>query len=364
MGAALALARRGLGRVWPNPAVGCILVAGSNGRSVIVGRGWTQPGGRPHAETEALARAGDHARDATAYVTLEPCSHHGKTPPCADALIAAGVRRVVAAIEDPDPRVSGRGVAQLRNAGIEVSLGVGAEEAREINAGFLTRVTRGRPMIALKLATSLDGKIALASGESRWITGPEARQRGHLLRATHDAILIGTGTAAADDPQLTCRLGGLEDRSPLRIVLDRSLRLPSNARLFDGAAPTWVIHGPGADGASATALRRRNKNHIEILEIPLAGDGKLDLPALFALLAERGLTRVLVEGGGTLAAGLLRANLVDRLYWFRAGAVIGAEGRPAVESLGLQDLAGMARFRRRDHVSCGDDVMEIWTPAP
>jgi diaminohydroxyphosphoribosylaminopyrimidine deaminase/5-amino-6-(5-phosphoribosylamino)uracil reductase len=219
-------------------------------------------------------------------------------------------------------------------------------------------------MIALKLATSLDGKIALASGESRWITGPEARQRGHLLRATHDAILIGTGTAAADDPQLTCRLGGLEDRSPLRIVLDRSLRLPSNARLFDGAAPTWVIHGPGADGASATALRRRNKNHIEILEIPLAGDGKLDLPALFALLAERGLTRVLVEGGGTLAAGLLRANLVDRLYWFRAGAVIGAEGRPAVESLGLQDLAGMARFRRRDHVSCGDDVMEIWTPAP
>jgi diaminohydroxyphosphoribosylaminopyrimidine deaminase / 5-amino-6-(5-phosphoribosylamino)uracil reductase len=362
MGGALALARRGLGRVWPNPAVGCVLVASDSGSSIVVGRGWTQPGGRPHAETEALARTGDLARGATAYVTLEPCAHHGKTPPCADALIAAGVRRVVAAIEDPDPRVSGRGLAKLRDAGVEVSLGVGAAEAREINAGFLTRVARGRPMVALKLATSLDGKIALGSGESRWITGPEARQRGHLLRATHDAVLIGTGTASADDPQLTCRLSGLEGRSPLRIVLDRSLRLPPNTRLFDGAAPTWVIHGPGADGARTAALRR-NKS-VELLEIPAGADGRLDLAALFTLLAQRGLTRVLVEGGGTLAAALLRAALVDRLYWFRAGALIGSDGRPAVGALGLKDLAGMTRFRRRDHVSCGDDVMEIWTPAP
>jgi len=361
MGAALALARRGLGRVWPNPAVGCVLVARNGGRSIVVGRGWTQPGGRPHAETEALARAGDLARGATAYVTLEPCSHHGKTPPCTDALIAAGVRRVVASIEDPDPRINGRGLTQLRNAGIEISLGAGAEEAREVNSGFLTRIARGRPMIALKLATSLDGKIALAGGESRWITGPEARRRGHLLRATHDAILIGTGTAAADDPQLTCRLGGMEDRSPLRIVLDRSLRLAQDLHLFDGAAPTWVIHGPGADGHRAAALRR-NKN-VELLEIAVCGDGRFDLAALFAVLAQRGLTRVLVEGGGTLAAALLKGDLVDRLYWFRAGGLIGADGRSAVDALGLPDLARMARFHRRHQISCGDDIMEIWAPA-
>ena len=361
MGAALTLARRGLGRVWPNPAVGCVLVARDAERSTVVGRGWTQPGGRPHAETEALARAGDRARGATAYVTLEPCSHHGKTPPCADALIAAGVRRVVAAIEDPDPRVSGRGIAKLRGAGLEVSLGVGAEEARGINAGFLTRIARGRPMVSLKMATSLDGKIALASGESRWITGSEARQRTHLLRATHDAILVGTGTAAADDPQLTCRLSGLEDRSPPRIVLDRSLRLSLGARLFDNAASTWVIHGPGADPGRLRALRQR-KNDIELLEVAFGSEGKLDLAALFALLAQRGLTRVLVEGGGKLAAGLLRAGLVDRLYCFRAGGLIGGDGRPAIEALGLETLAQMARFRLRDSTPAGEDVMEIWTP--
>jgi diaminohydroxyphosphoribosylaminopyrimidine deaminase / 5-amino-6-(5-phosphoribosylamino)uracil reductase len=360
MGAALALARRGLGRVWPNPAVGCVLVARDSGRSTVIGRGWTQPGGRPHAETEALAHAGDRARGATAYVTLEPCAHHGKTPPCADALIAAGVRRVVAAIEDPDPRVSGRGLAQLREAGLEVSLGAGADEAREINAGFLTRIAHGRPMVALKLATSLDGKIALASGESRWITGNEARRRAHLLRATHDAVLIGTGTALSDDPQLDCRLSGLENRSPLRVVLDRSLRLPPDAKVFDAAAPTWVIHGPGADTGRLRALQRR-KNDVEALEVALGSDGRLDLAALFATLAERGLTRLLVEGGGTLAAGLFRAGLVDRLYWFRAGGLIGGDGRPAVDVLGLETLAQMARFRRCDSISAGDDVMEIWT---
>jgi diaminohydroxyphosphoribosylaminopyrimidine deaminase/5-amino-6-(5-phosphoribosylamino)uracil reductase len=212
----------------------------------------------------------------------------------------------------------------------------------------------------LKLATSLDGRIALASGESRWITGSEARQRAHLLRATHDAILVGTGTAAADDPQLTCRLSGLEDRSPLRIVLDRSLRLSPSARLFDNAASTWVIHGPGADPGRLRALRQK-KNDIELLEVALGSDGRLDLAALFALLAQRGLTRVLVEGGGKLAAGLLRAGLVDRLYCFRAGGLIGGDGRPAVEALSLETLAQMARFRRHDSTPTGDDVMEIWT---
>ena len=195
MRAALALARRGLGNTWPNPAVGCVIV--NEGR--VVGRGWTQRGGRPHAETEALARAGSAATGATAYVTLEPCSHHGKTPPCAEALIGARIARVVAAVEDPDPRVSGAGIARLRDAGVEVETGLCAEEAAELNAGFFCRVTHGRPLVTLKLATSLDGRIATANGESRWITGPAARERAHLLRATHDAVLVGTGTAFADD---------------------------------------------------------------------------------------------------------------------------------------------------------------------
>src|SRR5689334_20006331 len=214
MRAALALARRGLGTVWPNPAVGCVIV--SDGR--VVGRGWTQPGGRPHGETEALRRAGEAARRATAYVSLEPCCHWGKTPPCVDALIAAGVRRVVVALEDPDPRVAGRGIARLRDAGVEVETGVCTEEAAEINAGFFCRLRLGRPLVTLKLATSLDGRIATRSGESQWITGPPARERSHLLRATHDAILVGTETVIADDPQLTCRLPGLADRSPVRVA--------------------------------------------------------------------------------------------------------------------------------------------------
>src|SRR5579872_6272521 len=245
MRASLGLARRGLGNTWPNPAVGCVLVR--EGR--VVGRGWTQAGGRPHAEAEALARAGRAARGATAYVTLEPCSHHGKTPPCAEALIAAGIARVVAAIEDPDPRVSGRGIARLKEAGITVETGPCADEAVELNAGFLCRVKHGRPLVTLKLATSLDGRIATASGESRWITGAAARERAHLLRATQDAVLVGTGTALADDPQLTCRLPGLEDRSPVRVVIDRNLRLPATLRLFSEArpVPTWLVTPPGSN---------------------------------------------------------------------------------------------------------------------
>lgn len=360
MDAALSLARRGLGRVWPNPAVGCVLVARGGSGSRVVGRGWTQPGGRPHAEAEALARAGDQARGATAYVTLEPCSHYGKTPPCAEALVAAGVQRVVAAIEDPDPRVSGRGLKALQAAGIEVAVGTGAAAALEINAGFLTRIALGRPMVALKLATTMDGRIALANGASRWITGSEARQRAHLLRANHDAILVGTGTVAADDPQLTCRLAGLEGRSPVRVVLDRSLRLPAAARVFDGAAPTWIVHGPGVEAGRAGGLPGKG---IECLEIATGADGKLDLALLFARLGERGLTRVLVESGGELAAALLRAGLVNRLYWFRAGAIIGGDGRAAVAALGLQGLDRMNRFHLREHIACGQDTLEIWAPA-
>ncbi|MBM3580896.1 MAG: bifunctional diaminohydroxyphosphoribosylaminopyrimidine deaminase/5-amino-6-(5-phosphoribosylamino)uracil reductase RibD, partial [Alphaproteobacteria bacterium] len=227
MRSALALARRGLGNVWPNPAVGCVLVreadsgeqaGGRAGR--VVGRGWTQPGGRPHAETEAIRRAGADTKGTTAYVTLEPCAHHGVTPPCVDALIAARVARVVAAIDDPDSRTAGRGLARLKESGIEVARGVGAAEAAEINAGFFLRVREGRPLVTLKLASTLDGRIAAANGESRWVTGTEARARAHRLRAEFDAVMIGSGAARVDDPELTCRLPGFAGRQPVRIVMN------------------------------------------------------------------------------------------------------------------------------------------------
>jgi len=355
MRAALALARRGLGNTWPNPAVGCVIV--KDGR--VFGRGWTQPGGRPHAETEALTRAGTAAKGATAYVTLEPCSHHGKTPPCAGALIAAGVSRVVAAMEDPDPRVSGRGMKRLREAGIAVESGLCAEEAAELNAGFFSRVKRGRPLVTLKLATSLDGRIATASGESRWITGPAARERAHMLRATHDAVMVGTATALADDPQLTCRLPGLEHRSPVRIVLDRHLRLPATLRLFTeaGDTPSWVVVLPSADPARQAALIDRG---VKVIVAEPDAAGGIDLAALLRHLGDKGLTRLLVEGGGILAAALLRLGLVDRLVWMRAPLVIGGDGVPAVAALDLGALANSPRFTLLSSEIAGSDLIETY----
>jgi len=355
MRAALALARRGLGRVWPNPAVGCVIV--KEGR--LVGRGWTQPGGRPHAETEALARAGEAARGATAYTTLEPCCHWGRTPPCTDALIAAGLSRVAVALEDPDPRVAGGGLARLRAAGIAVEAGLGAAEAAEINAGFFQRVRLGRPLVTLKLATSLDGRIATASGESRWITGPAARERAHLLRATHDAILVGTDTALADNPQLTCRLPGLAEHSPVRVVIDRRLRVPLDAALFAEAraVPTWVLTLASADEA-----RRRALGDAGVVVIPAAPDqaGHIDLAIALGLLGERGLTRLLVEGGGRLAAALLRAGLVDHLVWLHAPLLLGGDGIPAVAELGLDRLAAAPAFERLTSETVGADVMAVF----
>ena len=350
MRAALRLARRGLGNVWPNPAVGCVIVR--EGR--VVGRGWTQPGGRPHAEAEALARAGAVAAGATAYVTLEPCAHHGKTPPCAEALAAAGLATVVVALEDPDPRVAGRGIARLREAGIAVETGVCEAEAAELNAGFFQRIKSGRPLVTLKLATSLDGRIATAAGESRWITGPAARERAHLLRATHDAVLVGTDTVIADDPELTCRLPGLDVQSAVRIVLDRRLRIPEAAKLFaqPSSAPVWVVTSPTADQARKTALRGRGAEVIEA-----GGEVQLDLPAVLVLLGERGLTRVLVEGGGRLAAALLRQQLVDRLVWFHAPRLLGGDGVPAIAPLGFAALAAAPQFERVGSEVVGDDVM-------
>jgi len=355
---ALALARRGLGTVWPNPAVGCVIVKDGE----VVGRAWTQPGGRPHGETEALRRAGARARGATAYVSLEPCSHWGRTPPCADALADAGIARVVVPIEDPDPRVAGKGVARLRAAGIAVEMGLCAASARAVNAGFLSRIEAGRPLVTLKLATSLDGCIATAGGESRWITGAAARARAHLLRATHDAIMVGSNTVLADDPELSCRLGGLEHRRPVRIVVDGSLRVPLTARVVVDAArqPTWFLVREGGDEARRRALAETG---AEAIEVP-AGAGGIDLARALAMLGQSGLTRLMVEGGGGLAAALLDAGLVDRIAWFRAPLLIGGDGRRAVAPLAARTLAAASRFERQALEALGEDVLETLTRAP
>ncbi len=355
MRAALALARRGLGTVWPNPAVGCVIVD----RGRVVGRGWTQPGGRPHGETEALGRAGEAARGATAYVSLEPCCHWGRTPPCTDALIAAGIRRVVVALEDPDPRVAGAGVRQLHAAGLEVETGLCEAEAAEINAGFFCRLRNRRPLVTLKLATSLDGRIATGSGESQWITGPPARDRAHALRAAHDAIMVGTGTVLADVPQLTCRLPGLAHRSPVRVVVDRHLRIPPTTRLISDAraVPVWVMTLPSADPERRQAFLGAGATVIDIDPSP---DGNGSLAAALAALGERGITRLLVEGGGHLAAAFARAGLIDRLVWVHAPMLIGGDGIPAIAEVGLEVLSKAPSFTRLSTETVGDDVLTVF----
>ncbi|MDB5407768.1 MAG: ribD [Rhodospirillales bacterium] len=358
MRAALALARRGLGEVWPNPSVGCVIVRDG----VVVGRGWTQPGGRPHGETEALRRAGEAARGASAYVSLEPCCHWGKTPPCADALIAAGIARVLIPLEDPDPRVSGQGIARLRAAGIAVELGLCAAEAAELNAGFFSRIRRGLPLVTLKLATTLDGRIATHAGESQWITGPLSRDRAHLMRSSHDAVMIGSGTALADDPQLTVRLPGLGHRSPVRIVVDSRLRVPLTARLVAEAriVPTWFVTLVNGEAPRRQAFRDCG---VELVEVEAAGEG-VDIAAALRALGERGLTRILVEGGGKLAASLLRADVVDRIAWFRAPLAIGGDGVSAIAAFGLDRLAEAPRFQRTGLEASGDDVLETYRRLP
>jgi diaminohydroxyphosphoribosylaminopyrimidine deaminase/5-amino-6-(5-phosphoribosylamino)uracil reductase len=349
MRAALLLAGRGLGRTWPNPAVGCVIV---DRKGEVVGRGWTQPGGRPHAETQALKMAGAAAVDGTAYVTLEPCAHHGKTPPCADALIAAGVRRVVVALPDPYPEVNGKGIQRLIDAHISADVGLLADEAAELNLGFLTRVRHSRPMVTLKLATTLDGRIATRSRQSKWVTGDTARAHGHRLRATHDAIMIGSGTAIADDPQLNCRLPGLEERSPVRVVADRRLRLPVESKLVQSAPNRRTILITRA-GHSKASLERYQSHDIEIVE----ADG---IDASLGALGKLGITRLLVEGGATLAASLIKADLVDRLHWFRAPGVIGGDGLASIGEIGLDEVFRMPRFDRIERGSAGADSLEVY----
>ena len=353
MAVALRLARRGLGRTAENPSVGCVLVRDGE----IVARARTSDGGRPHAEANALAMAGEAARGATAYVTLEPCAHWGRTPPCSNALIEAGVARVVVAVEDPDPRVDGGGLAMLRAAGIAVVTGVETAAAEAGLAGYLARTRIGRPTVTLKLATSLDGRIATATGASRWITGPQARACGHLMRARHDAILVGAGTATADDPALTCRLPGLEAQSPVRVVLDSGLALSRSARLVATAAqtPTWVICGQGAPSDRRGALEARG---VAVIPVATAPDGRPEIHAALAALGERGINSVLVEGGAAVAAAFLKADAVDTLALFRAPVAIGGDGRAALDGLSVADLDGAPRFRS-DGIEClGADTLE------
>ncbi|MGE4526929.1 MAG: bifunctional diaminohydroxyphosphoribosylaminopyrimidine deaminase/5-amino-6-(5-phosphoribosylamino)uracil reductase RibD [Rhodospirillaceae bacterium] len=349
---ALVLARRGLGRVWPNPAVGCVLVK----EGAVIAVGWTQPGGRPHAERVALDAAGEAARGATAYVSLEPCSHHGKTPPCADALAAAGVARVVAACVDPDPRVSGRGLARLRGAGVAVTEGVLAAEARELNAGFFSRITRNRPWVRMKVAATLDGRIATAAGESKWITGERARAEGHRLRAEADAVLTGAGTLAADDPLLTVRLPGLAARQPVRIVLEGREPVSATAKLWKTAAdsPVWLI------SARRDAARDARLAALGVRCLPAAAgaDGRPEVAAVLELLAGEGLTRLLLEAGARLNAAFLAADAVDAVSWFRAPALIGGDGMPGVAAFGLVHLAEMPRFRLVRRLPLDGDALE------
>ncbi|MEE9194449.1 MAG: bifunctional diaminohydroxyphosphoribosylaminopyrimidine deaminase/5-amino-6-(5-phosphoribosylamino)uracil reductase RibD [Alphaproteobacteria bacterium] len=353
---ALALARRGLGRVWPNPAVGCV-VLDSDG--AVAGRGWTQPGGRPHGETEALGRAGDAARNGSAYVSFEPCAHHGETPPCADALIEAGIARAVIATEDPDPRVSGAGIARLEKAGIEVVVGVGRRDAERLNAGFMKRVIEGRPLVTLKCATTLDGRIATHTGESQWITGEVARSWGHGLRACHDAVLTGATTVRADDPELTCRLQGMATFSPLRVVLDTRLTTPLTSKLVITAHdhPTWIMTLAGAEHGRKQAFLDCG---VEVIEVAAGDGGRPDADAALGILAQRGVTRVLAEGGGRVVAALLRVGAVDRIAWFRAPGIIGGDGLPVAEAFGVDGLGQMAAFERRHSFFAGRDCLEIY----
>ena len=354
MALALSLGRRGWGRTWPNPAVGAVVVKDG----VIVGRGWTQPGGRPHAEPVALVQAGSAARGATLYVTLEPCSHIGKSPPCADAVIAAGIKRVVSAIEDPNPEVAGQGHAKLRNAGIEVDVGLEAAEAAYAHAGHFRRVREGRPHVILKLAVSTDDKIASLGHKPVAISGELARARMHLLRAQCDAILVGIGTVLSDDPLLTCRLPGMEARSPVRVVLNRSLRIPGKSRLVHSArsTPLWVVTSNLAEAPAAAMLGAAGAQIIRVASTPTG----LDLPAVLHALSGRGITRLLVEGGARVASAFVAAGLADEFWLLRGPGAIGADGVAALDALPLSAITQSPAFRVRASENLGTDTLTVF----
>ena len=352
MALAFTLGRRGLGNTWPNPAVGAVIVKDN----VIVGRGWTQIHGRPHAEVEALRRAKKAAQGATMYVTLEPCSHQGKTPPCADAIIKAGVARVVSALEDPNPEVAGQGHERLRTKGITVDVGLGADEARRVHAGHIMRVTNGRPHVLLKLAVSADGKAGLAGHKPAAITGEAAHTRVFQMRAANDAILVGIGTILSDNPQLNCRLPGMAERSPVRVVLDATLKLPLATSVVATVrdTPTWVFTSNKPSAIAEEILRQKGCKVFRVGEV----DGRLNLDEVLKVLAEQGITRLMVEGGPTVAGAIAADGLIDEMALLRGEKSIGADGIAPLEGMPLDGLTGQLRARGREKL--GRDTLEIF----
>ena len=356
---ALTLGRRGQGRTWPNPAVGALVVKDG----VIIGRGWTQPGGRPHAEPEALKAAGEAARGATLYATLEPCSHVGKSPPCADAIIAAGIARVVSAIEDPNPEVAGQGHAKLRAAGITVDIGLGAAEAARDHAGHFRRIRDKRPHVILKLAVSSDDKIGAAGRKPVAITGEAAKARVHLLRAQCDAILVGIGTVRTDDPLLTCRLPGMEARSPVRVVLDRSLRIPGTSRLVHSAreTPLWVMTSNLSEAPAAMKLGAAGAQVIRVAATSTPPG--LDLLGVLHALSAKGITRLLVEGGARVASSFVASGLVDEVWLLRGAEAVGADGVAALDALPLTSITQSPAFKLRASETLQKDTLTIYERA-
>lgn len=349
MAIALRMAERGLGATAPNPSVGAVIADETTGE--IIARGTTARGGRPHAETQAIALAGDRARGATIYVTLEPCSHYGRTPPCADAIVAAGLKRAVVAIEDPDPRVGGRGLDRLRNAGIEVLRGVGAAEARWITRGHIVRVTERRPLVTLKLALDEKGDIARGSGSAPvWVTGERSRAHGMILRKEFDAILVGSATVRDDDPELTCRLPGLLDRSPVRVVLSRSLDLPVSAKLFKSAhtVPVWLMTSVDSDADRKRAIA---EGGTEVIDVGVVAN-TLWLPSIMEALVARGITRLLVEGGPAIWRGFAEQSFADEIVLYMAGTPSDCDADDAVRRW-VGNL-GMTAVERR---TIGTDTM-------
>jgi diaminohydroxyphosphoribosylaminopyrimidine deaminase/5-amino-6-(5-phosphoribosylamino)uracil reductase len=354
MALALTLGRRGLGNAWPNPAVGAVVVKDG----VVVGRGWTQPGGRPHAEVEALGRAGDAARAATLYATLEPCSHHGKTPPCVDAIMAAGISRVVSALEDPNPKIAGQGHARLTSHGVAVTAGVCAEEARRAHAGHIRRVRNGRPHVTLKLAVSADGKAGLAGRKPAAITGEAARERVQLMRSMNDAVVTGIGTVLADDPQLNVRLPGMQQRSPVRVILDSALRLPMASKLATTATRTldWIFIDEAAKPVHEGELVASG---VELLRVP-GEKGRLDPLAVLRALAGRGITRVMVEAGPILSAAFLNADLVDEAALFHSPNPLGPDAIDALEGMPLTALTQSPKLRLVGSEQIGADRLDMF----
>jgi diaminohydroxyphosphoribosylaminopyrimidine deaminase/5-amino-6-(5-phosphoribosylamino)uracil reductase len=354
MAHALQLAGRGLWTTSPNPRVGCVLVRDGE----VVGEGWHERAGEPHAEIHALHQAGERARGATAYVTLEPCSHHGRTPPCAEALVDAGVRRVVAAMQDPNPLVAGRGLLRLQEAGIDTACGVLADEARELNIGFVSRMERGRPWLRLKAAASLDGKTALNNGVSQWITGPDARRDGHRWRARACAILTGIGTVRDDDPRLDVREVETA-RQPLRVIVDSRLDTPPQARILQGGGPVLVAAAHD-DPVRAASLRAAG---AEILVLPNPA-GKVELPALMQELARRGVNEVHAEAGWKLNGSLWREGLVDELLLYLAPCLIGHQAAGLFNLPELTSLDGKRCLQIRDVRQVGADIRVLARPQP